>query len=347
MQLVSLLLKRHRAVSLTTLVFLVLTVVLTTYFLLKVNREKSVAVALNTALLKEQKQRQTASQKASEYMFNNSMHNYHARKFDETLPLLLQAVELNAENTGAWRYLAYNYLGELQADKALEALGNVNDEGGRFLQEKARLLKSLTENGRVPVKNAVKFREHMTLADANFRKAVAHHVNYTVTRKYSLEERIEYAEHSLSMKLGQEVKFDRVGDVLKLSLGKYKKQLRDIVVLENLPIVSLDLSNSLLRDLESMQFIPLEELCLSHSSISNLKGLEKTKIKKLDVSNTEIKGFHNLPDTIEIIIVGQSKLPLRNLNNYPNLKQITVSKDSYSEKELQKYQLKAEVVYKD
>ena len=343
LQLFSLLIKRHKAVSIS----LALIIILISYFLVKVNKEKSVALALNTELIEEQKQRQSASRKASEYMLNNSIHNYYNRKFEETIPLALQAVELNSNNTGAWRYLAYNYLGELKAADALEVLENVNDEGGRFLIKKAELLKSLTKDGKVSVENAIEFRDHMTQADPNFRKAISHHVNYTVTRKYSLEERVRYAELSLTKKLNQQVKFHRNEKGLSLSLKEYKNKLRDVVVLEKLPVVSLNLSNSLLRDLLSMEHMTLEELDISNTGLLNLKGLEKTQLKKVNITGSEIKGFHNLPNTIEVLIVGKRRLNLRFLNNYPNLKQISISKESYSEKELQKFQLKAEVVYKD
>jgi len=346
-QLVSLLIKRHKALSLASSVFLILTIVLTTYFLVKVNKEKSVAVALNTELLEEQKERQSAARKASEYMLNNSIHNYYNRKFEETIPLALQAVELNENNTGAWRYLAYNYLGELRARDALEVLKHVDDEGGRFLTQKAKLLESLTKDGKVSVENVIEFRDHMAKSDPNFRKAISHHTNYTVTRTYSLEDRIKYAELSLSKRLNSEVKFRHLEKGLSLSVEDYKNKLRDIVVLEKLPIVSLNVSNSLLRDLSSMEHIPVEELDISNTELLNLKGLEKTKLKKINIAGSEVKGFHNLPKTVEVIIVGNKKLNLKFLNNYPNLKEILISKDSYSEKELQRFQLKAEIVFKD
>ena len=333
-----LMVKRHRAVSFLSSFFVILTVILSSYFVIKVNKEKE-------QLIVEQKRTLEARQKASQYMVHNSTHKYHNRLFDETTNLAIQAAALDPNNEKAWEYLGYFYLGELNADKALESLDNADTEISRWLTKKAEYLKSLThESKKVSIENAITFRKHMEKSDPNFRKAVSWHVNFTVTRKYSLDERIHYTELIISESLDKEIKVVNEDGKYSLDLSG-KKRFRDLEVLSQLPLTKLNLSGAILKDLTQISDMPLEELDISNSSLDTLKGIEKMPLKILNITDSKVRGLHYTPETLEVIESGKNLHHLRHLTKLPNVKKVIIPRNFYNDRMIN--EVKAEIVYKD
>ena len=333
-----LMVKRHQTVTGLSAVFVFLTVILSSYFVIKVNREKA-------QLIVEQKHTLEAREKASEFMLNNSMHNYYKRLYGKTTDLAFQAVELDPTNTEAWEYLGYYYLGELKAEEAIDALRNADTNVGRWLNEKAKYLETLTIDGSVSVRNAILFRDFMTVADSKFRKGVSHHINFTITKLYTLTDRLLYAELSLGKKVGSVVKVTQEQGRYSLDLSLYGKKIKDLSFITNLPLFKLSIANSNVKNLELISLILIEELDISNTGIESLRGLEKSSLKRLNLSASKVQTLHHLPDSVEVLELGRNNGLIRWVSKYKNIKKVIIPRGVYTEKQLKG--LAVEIIYKD
>ena len=356
LMLLKLLIKRNKAVTLFILIFIASVTTLSSYFLVKVNKEKKLAIAAkvkaessNKELISEQQRRLKASQQASDFMLTHSVHKYYSKLYGETLPSAIQSLELNPQNLSSWKHLAYLYLGSLDAPKAIHALNHLSSKENKWLMEKALLLKSLTStDGKVSVTNALIFRAHMAEADPRQRKAISRQINYTVTHTYSLDDRLNYAKLALEVPLKRAIHFIKTGNTFALDLSSSKRtNLRTLTELINLPISKLNISYALVKDLSELENLPLVELTMENTPILSFKGLESTPLKILKFAGSKVKGLHHLPKTLEYIELNSVKMNLKALNQLPNLKKVKVPKNVYTERYLTQLKLNAEIIIED
>ena len=117
-----------------------------------------------------------------------------------------------------------------------------------------------------------------------------------------------------------------------------------IYALENLPLVSLDLSGTNVSNLYSLKGMPLKRLNISNTNVVELRGLEDMKLQYFDFSGTGVKNINILRGMpLKVIHLGDAKVNLKVLEDFPELELLVLPEGLYEPGYLNKIHLKAKI----
>ena len=364
-KLMSLLIKRYKLWFFSLSLVILLFSVTISYFLIKLQDEKIlVEKALNKsqvaesqareanekslALVKELQDEKNAKQalrkKTAPQLFQMALDQQRAGNFEAAKFIGTYALDLDPQNQGLKYLVALVYFGELNFEGCLKVLENYNgEENAVWLIEKSQAF----VNKPPDIKTLHKFIVDLHAMPNFLKKNLRENLTHSITKKLSLEDRLEFAKLSL-FRLNQynsHYKIEKKAEGYALSL-KNNKTFGNISCLHNLPLVSLDLTNTNVSDIKAISKIPLKELYLRNTRVIKIPRLNTSRLEKIDLSNTLITNIDFLENSpIKEIYLGSQWCNLKVLTTCKNFKILNIPKGRYGNDTLKKWGLLDKVVF--
>lgn len=328
-----LLIKRSKILSLTIFSFISLIIVLTMFFVSNLNKEKDLAQAAEQESMK-------IRQETSPQLLQLAKKEYKLRNFAIAEEKIDVALKLDPENVGALIFKVRCLVGNHQFEEALKVLDNIElsdiyKKLAAYIQKFKKISEEqelLSYQGLPELIDGFRYIDP-SLKLPNLKK----HLVKTCTEKYTIENRLAFAERYLRFLTIQKFNWNctMVGDFYDLDISR-NEGLHEVSVLRNLPIQKLDLSACPIRDLIGLEGMPLTYLNLSKTFVTDISPILNCPIKELNISKTNIVNIYALKNTpIEVLHLSDKYFNHNRLLEFPNLKKLVVSRKTFGKKELE------------
>ena len=161
---------------------------------------------------------------------------------------------------------------------------------------------------------------------------------------YPLNERLELARKLLSEVKGGHFELREKAGAYSLSL-KGNKTFEHINCLRRLPLIQLDLSNTMVMDLSPLENMALKELDLRGTRVVVIKSLNLSRLEKINLHKTLVSNLSFLrASPIKYLKLNDVWMDLTVLKTCRELELIEVPRELYSQEYLDKLQLTAKII---
>jgi eukaryotic-like serine/threonine-protein kinase len=345
----NLLIKRNQRLCVLIMIFFSLICIITYSFMLSLQEEKEIALHAE----KEAKKAQLVAQEADARsliirrssapdLAQYAQHQYLRHRYKSAKQLLEKALRSDPQFEDARHQYAYILFANHEFNECLNQIDLLKKKGAlNWLKESSKLI--LKNNPRELLNSQLIHQVIYTIEQQNpsaFLQIFKTHFLLISTYKYPQNERLVFIENYLKKMVSKKFTFDLKtlsNKQLHLSLTG-NKGIHDITVLNNLPISHLDLSHTDIDKIRSINSLPLTHLNLSHTHVEQLFALKNLPLKELNLWQTNVRSFVHLVDSpLEKLIVSGKWADLTPLKKIKSLKQVYVSRYTYSSNYLKQF----------
>jgi len=289
-----LLVKRHKIGSLITLITAIVIAVLSAAAVNEIRKGERKAVAALNQLVLEQREKQRYGLLAAPRILERASLNYGEGRFDEAIEELNLAVSLNPDNQDAWLYKGWYHLGSTEFGAAEASFERASGKAKRY-ENIAAECRLWERDAASPLSTDHADRLLTMVQSATPRRIPRVHEKVRIglivqllsgraCRNASLDVRMEFLKSQLRF-LNPDakrvrLKYDGDDSALQLDLSG-NPLLKDISIIRELPLVSLDLSDTGVIWLNALEGMDLEFLDLSGSRVDNLDPLHGMPLRIL------------------------------------------------------------------
>ena len=369
--LASLLVKRYQRLFVLLLVFIILLSLTVSFFLIELKNEKHL---VEQALTKSQRsesraqdaklQAQVSEQKALGLVVelkNEKEEQIKLRK--KVVPQLLHtaksrqnegafkiarflvnyALSLDPEDTEARYMAALTQFGDFKFKKSLEILASYKgelDASWLVLQAREYVKKAPT------IDELYQLIKRVELLDGVRRKNLQTNLVYSISEKFPVKERFDLARKFLYREHDKNSFFrlTKKNGAYHLSL-KDSKTFGNIYCLRNLPLVSLDLSNTAVTDLGPIANIALRTLNISNSRVVAIEKLNLSQLETIDLRGTLVSNLSFLKNSsIKQVYMNDFWTDLSPLKSCGALQVLELPRSRYSPRYLKSLGLQEKVI---
>ncbi|NQZ58291.1 MAG: protein kinase, partial [Lentisphaeraceae bacterium] len=287
-----LLLKRHKTIA--SLLSIIIIILIFSFIQISRNERKAIE-ALN--LYEEEKQQtELLGREASPRMAFLALRAIRAFEFDKALEFINRAVETDPHNNSAWYRKGHIHFIRQQFHQAKQAFKKSSPRTHYSrkiikLSKKFALLKA-NDQELLDSDNFIKLLSSFTnMGDIHkLYRYEAQHYTSLVEHNKTFEFMLKHDNRKVS---DWHVSYDLIDGHLTIDLSNHKS-LTNISSLINMPVNSLNISNTAVWQTSPLHQLPLQILNIKNCNISSIDKLLKIKtIKQIIVGNKQNLLFHN------------------------------------------------------
>ena len=357
LKLAYLLIKRHKIVSLLILLFTLLIITINYFYISSLDKEKSIAIDAKDyaeeskkSLIIAQEESTRIRKESAPLLVQHALNMFGKKEYKQAQNILHNALSLDPEYKYGVFYKGVFALGEHKFNEALETFESYNGENdvSGYIKFTKGCIDLKNNNKLYDGKKA--FELYLDIDKLPVPWGVGWHFIHSFTLyKSAPEEKLKFAEEFIKQLTKNTYKFDleKIDGEYSLSLAN-NTSLYTILILKNLPLSSLDLTNTTIKDLAPLKGMPLSKLILKNTYVSDITLLNQTPLKYLDLSGTVvgwIKPIEKLP--IETLILSDRWVDINVIYKMPKLKKLGLPKKTFNAKTIESLKEKFDVFYTD
>ncbi|WDE95440.1 serine/threonine-protein kinase [Lentisphaera profundi] len=346
LKIVSLLIKRNKALVIS--LFLALVIISTSTFLFTVNLKKS----KNTAIALAEKFRQKTQESdlrgslLAKKIFADAKIQFQNDQFYQALELVNYSLELNPNNSlakelkGLLCFITEDYPTALSSLSPLSKKDHFSQFILDYLSEN-QAPKSIEDFYKLTTKVNEEFGISNTLSSD-----LLHHKIYS---KLTYQERLQLASLLLALSnADNEISLNYDAPTKYLSLAN-NPTLVQPYMLQNFPAQKADFSNTSIVNFITFRSMPLLSLNVSSTQIADLESLSNTSLRELYIAHTKIRDLSPLRNsTLQVLdIRGLEILDYRSLFSMQQLKTLITSPGQIDLKLKKKLNWRIKIIEKD
>ncbi|EDM27917.1 serine/threonine-protein kinase [Lentisphaera araneosa HTCC2155] len=295
--------------------------------------------------LQEEKNERLALQQATFPQLRIMISRFQSKDDFKQARILSQLLyNLDPKDNSIILLAAYTSFGALDFSKANTLFSKLKN------QEKYQWLIEFSQKYSVqqaPIAELHRLIQQLSRTPNHLRKNLNNNLLYSITQSYPLEDRFELAKKMLHDESLNHSHFD-----LQLIDGEYHLSLANnktfghIKPLHNLPLVSLDLSNTPCVDISPVENTPLKRLILNGSRVVEILKINTKTIQEVDVRNTQVSNVTFLKNSsIETLYLNKHWTDLKPLQSCENLTKLYLKDLLYSPKYIKNLGLNCEIIF--
>ena len=344
--------KRHRAISIASMLLVLISIFAAWFVINNLKLEKINAVQLAEKLSLENEFHKKFNKGAAPRFFKRAQEAFNAVNFNDAVNFCNSAVELDPNLTEAWGLKGRLHVIYQEFDAAVEAL----EKNGA-----APALLDLAKNFRkIKVDDALElpldqfldlFSRLLNNKQFKVLSGLIHHTAYS---EMPIDERIKFCKGALlvhnknyliNKAENQEIHFeyDRQKKHLDISHNQW---LYTALILQGFPAQSADLSHTKIRDFICFRNQPLKSLDVSFSKIIELGTLENYDLRELNISHTAIANLAKIREmSLRVLDISHSAVrDSSHLKDLHGLEKLTIHQGQFDEKKLKEALPNTEII---
>lgn len=348
-----LLVKRYKVLSVTVAFFIILLTSLTSVFIADLNREKAIAIIAKEDAEKSrdiatlaQEDSLSVRKNAAPQFLKYARREFFFRNYDKTYALADEALKLDPGFEHARNFMVNLLIGRHEFNKALKLVKTFKNQ--KPFKGRVELINFCLD---LQKKGSLIMQDELLPKIASMRyikgaPGVRHYFLYTATMNYPFEERLDFARRYLDSITKSKFTFDlkKEGESFSLSLA-HNNGMYSISVLNNLPIVELNLTHTPITDLLPLRNMKLRKLNLLGTDVLDLSPLADTPLVELNIYNTNVKSIGKLKDTpLEEITLNKRWIDVKSLMEFKHLKKINIPRGVLGRASIRELKTKYKVV---
>ena len=285
-------------------------------------------------------------------LLNYARSQYLLHRYRKAETLTKKALESDPKLEPAKIELIFQLFALHEFEQCLKIIKELNNEHAvRWLKESCSEILSQPEADFL--KTALPHKVITAIDSQNqtpFLETFKIHFLLISTYKYPQADRLNFAKEYLRKMTVKDFNFKVYSlhkNFISLSIAG-NKGIHDITVLNNLPISELDLSHTDIHKIRVLNSLPLTTLNLSHTHIENLHSLKDLPLKKLNLWQSNVRSLNHLENTpLESLITSGKWADLSPLKKIKSLKQVYVSRYTYSNDYIKEYRKHFDIIFID
>ncbi|WDE98753.1 serine/threonine-protein kinase [Lentisphaera profundi] len=355
--LLNLLFKRHKEACLLISASFLIIILITATFMDSLQNEREAALAAEAQARQSQKIEKEARENAESakikaekadarsmqirkqtavLLLDFARNEYQKTSYQHALKLVQESLVSDPKNMESRYYHALYQFGFHNFPKAIEEIDKYQGKlATDWLKELCKMSLEYDHEDFITSDTFPKILHKLHQLKKN--QKTYHHFLSVATYKYPLHKRWEFAEKHLKAMCVTDFTFklkQKKDLTYSLSIAG-SKGVHDLIALNNLPISELDASNTDIDSIQAMATMPLTHLNISRTHVYSLLPLEDKKIKHINIWKTNVRNIRYLSNApLETIYLNNKWSDLTFIQNIPTLRNIYISRFTFSESKL-------------